>query len=96
MRAYETMYILRPELEEEARKALVERFNKIITDNGGEIVKTTELGNRRLAYEINNFKQGYYVQLNYNAEPAVPQELERILRISDDVIRILTTVSAAK
>lgn len=94
MRAYETMYILRPELEEEARKALVERFNKIITDNGGEIVKAAELGTRRLAYEINKFKQGFYVQLNYKAEPAVPQELERILRISDDVIRILTTVSA--
>jgi small subunit ribosomal protein S6 len=94
MRAYETMYILRPDLEEEARKALVEKFNKVITDNGGEIEKVTELGMRRLAYEIKNFKQGYYVLLNYKSEPAVPQELERVLRISDEVIRILTTVSA--
>ncbi|MFC4769581.1 30S ribosomal protein S6 [Effusibacillus consociatus] len=94
MRAYETMYILQPDLDEETRKSLVEKFNKIITDNGGEIEKVTELGQRRLAYEIEGFKQGYYVQLNYKAEATVPQELERVLRISDEVIRILTTVSA--
>ncbi|WP_018133167.1 30S ribosomal protein S6 [Effusibacillus pohliae] len=93
MRSYETMYILRPDLDEEARKALVEKFNKVITDNGGEIEKVTELGQRRLAYEIEGFKQGYYVQLNYKADTTVPQELERVLRISDDVIRILTTVT---
>lgn len=93
MRSYETMYILQPELDEETRKSLVEKFNKIITDNGGEIEKVSELGQRRLAYEIENFKQGYYVQLNYKAETAVPQELERVLRISDEVIRILTTVA---
>ncbi|BCJ86782.1 30S ribosomal protein S6 [Effusibacillus dendaii] len=93
MRAYETMYILKPDLEEETRKSLIEKFNNVITENGGQIDKVTELGPRRLAYEIEKFKQGYYVLLNYQAEPAVPQELERILRISDEVIRILTTVA---
>lgn len=94
MRAYETMYILQPDLEEETRKALVEKFNKVVTDNGGEIEKAAELGQRRLAYEIKKFRQGYYVQLNYKAEPAVPQELERVLKITDEVIRVLTTVTA--
>lgn len=94
MRAYETMYILQPDLEEEARKALVEKFNKVVTDNGGEFEKVAELGQRRLAYEIKKFRQGYYVQLNYKAGPAVPQELERVLKITDEVIRVLTTVTA--
>lgn len=94
MRAYETMYILQPDLDEETRKALVEKFNKVVTDNGGEIEKTAELGQRRLAYEIKKFRQGYYVQLNYKAEPSVPQELERVLGITDEVIRVLTTVTA--
>lgn len=94
MRDYETMYILKPDLEEEERTSLVEKFNKVIAESGGELEKVTELGQRRLAYEIQGFRQGYYVQLNYKAEPTVPQELERVLRISDKVIRILTTVTS--
>jgi small subunit ribosomal protein S6 len=89
MRKYEVMYIVRPDLEEEATKAIVERFQKVTTDNGGEIVNLKEMGKRRLAYEINDFREGFYVLMNINAEPAVVSELERLFNISEDVIRHL-------
>ncbi len=60
MREYEIMYIVRPDIEEEAKTALVERFNGILTDNGAEIVKVDEKGKKRLAYEINDYRDGYY------------------------------------
>lgn len=89
MRKYEVMYIVRPDLEEDATKALVERFQNVTTDNGGEIVTLKEMGKRRLAYEINDFREGFYVLMNINAEPAVVSELERLFNISEDVMRHL-------
>lgn len=93
MRSYETMYILQPELEEEDRKALMERFQTVITDQGGTVDKVTEMGKRRLAYEIAGYREGFYVVLNYTAPATVPQELERVLKISDHVIRYLTVLN---
>lgn len=95
MRAYETMYILQPDLDEEARKALVEKFNAVVTGQGATMEKVNEWGNRRLAYAINDFKQGYYVLLHYTGETDVPKELERVLHITDGVLRVLTTVRTA-
>lgn len=89
MRNYELMYIQRPDVEEEKRKANTERFNAIITDRGGEITKVNEMGKRRLAYEINKIRDGYYVLTNFQANPEAVNELERIMKISDDVIRYL-------
>lgn len=89
MRKYEVMYIVRPDLEEDATKALVERFQNVTTDNGGEIVTLKEMGKRRLAYEINDFREGFYVLMNINAEPAVVSELERLFNINEDVMRHL-------
>lgn len=95
MRAYETLYILQPDIEEENRKALVEKFNDVATNQGATLEKVNEWGNRRLAYEINDFKQGYYVLMQYQAETTVPKELERVLHITDGVLRVLTTVRNA-
>ena len=89
MRNYEIMYIQRPDVEEEKRKANVERFHGIITDRNGELTKVNEMGKRRLAYEINNLRDGYYVLTNFKADPDAVNELERIMKISDDVIRYL-------
>ncbi|HLS08910.1 30S ribosomal protein S6, partial [Lentibacillus sp.] len=61
MRKYEIMYIIRPDMEEEAQNSLIERFSKVLTDNGAEIEKVDEMGKRRLAYEINDYRDGYYV-----------------------------------
>lgn len=93
MRQYETMYILQPELDEEERKALMERFQSVITEQGGTVDKQSEMGKKRLAYEIDGNREGFYVLLNYSAAPGVPQELERILKISDNVLRYLTVLN---
>lgn len=89
MRAYELMAILRPNLEEEKRNATVDRLKGIITDNKGEITNFQEMGKRRLAYEIEKNREGYYILFNFQAKPEVVSELERVMRISDDVIRFL-------
>lgn len=94
MRKYEVMYIIRPDLEQEAVQAVVEKFQGII-QNGGEITKHDVLGKRRLAYEINKIRDGVYVLVNFTATPDVLNELERILKISDEVIRYLITKDVA-
>ncbi|MBW4084826.1 30S ribosomal protein S6 [Paenibacillus sp. S150] len=94
MRKYEVMYIIRPDIEQEAVQAAVEKFQGIIS-NGGEITKHDVQGKRRLAYEIKKFRDGVYILVNFNAEPAVVTELERIMKISDEVIRYLITNDVA-
>jgi ribosomal protein S6 len=88
MRKYEVMYIIRPDVEQENVQALVEKFNGIIS-NGGEVTKTDVIGKRRLAYEINKLRDGYYVLVHFNATTEVVNELDRIMKISDEVIRSL-------
>jgi small subunit ribosomal protein S6 len=87
MRKYEIMYIIRPNIEDEAKKALVERFNGILTDNGAEVTETKDWGKRRLAYEINDFRDGYYQILQVNAGPVAVDEFSRLAKISEDIIR---------
>ena len=94
MRKYEVMYIIRPDIEQEAVQAAVDKFQGIIS-NGGEITKHEVQGKRRLAYEIKKFRDGVYVLVNFNAEPAVVTELERLMKISDEVIRYLITNDGA-
>ena len=87
MNKYEIMYIIRPDLEEEARKEAVEYFSKVLTDNGAEIDKVDEMGMRRLAYEINDYREGYYVLVNFSSEPEAVNEFDRLAKFSDNVIR---------
>lgn len=89
MRQYEVMYVLNPALEEERLKSLVERFQGIVTENGGEVTGLQEMGKRRLAYEIKKFRDGFYVLMNFKSNSEVVSEMERIMRITDDVIRYL-------
>ncbi|MFD2215352.1 30S ribosomal protein S6 [Metabacillus endolithicus] len=87
MRKYEVMYIIRPNIEDEAKKALVERFNNVLSENGAEVAEAKEWGKRRLAYEINDFRDGYYMLLQVSAESAAVQEFDRLAKISEDIIR---------
>lgn len=87
MRAYEIMYIIRPNIEDEARKALIERFDGILTSNGAEVVESKEWGKRRLAYEINDFRDGYYQLVKTNADAAAVEEFSRLAKINEDIIR---------
>jgi small subunit ribosomal protein S6 len=87
MRKYELMYVVRPNIEEDAKKALVERFNEILTSNGAEIIEAKEWGKRRLAYEINDFREGFYQIVKVNAVTEAINEFTRLANISEDIIR---------
>jgi len=87
VRKYEIMYIIRPNMDDEARQAVIERFNNVLKENGAEIVNVTDWGKRRLAYEIEKYRDGYYMILNVMAEPQAVQEFDRLARISEDIIR---------
>ena len=89
MNKYESMYILKPDLEDEARTALVDRFKELVEKNGGKVEKVDEWGARKLAYPIDYITEGYYVLMHFEAEPAFPEELERNYKITDDVLRYL-------
>jgi small subunit ribosomal protein S6 len=87
MRKYEIMYIIRPNIEDEAKKALVERFNNVLSENGAEVTEAKDWGKRRLAYEINDFRDGYYMLIQVNSAPEAVQEFDRLAKISEDIIR---------
>lgn len=89
MRKYESMYILRPDLDEEAVKSTIERFSTLVTEQGGHVAKAEPWGKRRLAYLIDGFKEGYYVLMNFSAQASVPAELERVYKITDTIIRYM-------
>ncbi|XID91701.1 30S ribosomal protein S6 [Paenibacillaceae bacterium WGS1546] len=86
MRNYELMYIIRPDVEQETVQAVTEKFQGII-GNGGEIVKHDIMGKRRLAYEIDKHRDGTYVLVHFTGPSAVVAELERVLKITDEVMR---------
>lgn len=91
MNKYELMYIIDTELDESARKELIEKVNAIIAENEGVVEKVDETwGKRRLAYTINYKTEGWYVLVNFQGPAALPQELERRLSILEEVIRYLT------
>lgn len=94
MRKYEVMYIIRPDVEQEAVQALVEKFNGVIA-NGGEVTKTDIIGKRRLAYEINKLREGHFVLVQFTATAEVVNELDRVMKIADEVIRVLITRDVA-
>jgi small subunit ribosomal protein S6 len=87
MNKYESLFVLAPTLNEEELKASVDKFKGVIENGGGVVDNVDEWGKRRLAYEINKINEGYYVLFNFTANPELPKELDRILRISDNVIR---------
>ncbi|WP_240376305.1 30S ribosomal protein S6 [Bacillus piscicola] len=89
MRNYEIIYIIAPSVDENGVKEKIERYNNVLTTNGAEIEKVEEMGKRRLAYEINDLNDGYYVLVHTKAEPAATQEFDRLIKIDDNVIRHL-------
>ncbi len=85
MNKYEVLYIIKPVLEDEQYKTVVEKFSGIITANGGTIENVDVWGKRRLAYPIEYKTEGYYVLVNFEAAPELPRELERNLRNDENV-----------
>ena len=89
MNKYEAMYIVTPEMEDEAIKGVIEKFSGIITANGGEIEKTDEWGRKKLAYPIDYKTEGSYVLVNFAAAPELPRELERNFRNDESILRYM-------
>lgn len=95
MRKYELMYIIRPDLEQEAVDAVVERIKEVIASQGGELLEHEVLGKRRLAYEIQKLNDGIYVLAKFQASPSAVNEIERVIRITDSIIRHLVVKDVA-
>ena len=83
---YEVVYILNPNLGEEATAAMVEKFKTLVEQNG-TLAEVDEWGKRRLAYPIDDLNEGYYVLMTFSSAPAFPAELDRVLKITDNVMR---------
>ena len=101
MAKYEILYIIRPNIDEEAKAALIARFDSILTDNGAEVIESKDWEKRRLAYEIQDFREGIYHVVNVEANDATAlnefdrssttasaiNEFDRLAKINDDIIR---------
>lgn len=90
MNTYETMYILRPDLGEEQTDQIIGKYQSILQEQGAADIHTQHRGKRRLAYEINDYREGVYIQMNYEAPGTAIAIMERDMRLTEDVIRYLT------
>ncbi|HKZ26369.1 MAG TPA: 30S ribosomal protein S6 [Actinomycetota bacterium] len=95
MRQYEVMLILSAEADESVVGGAVDRITKIVSDSGGEVTNVDRWGRKRLAFEISNQSEGYYVVAEVRAEPSAIPELERTLHLADEVLRHKVVVRAA-
>lgn len=86
MRDFEVMFILRPE-EDEVVNPIIEKYKELITKNGGNVQSIDKWGKKRLAYTIDDFDTGYYVLITFSASNPCVREVDRIMKISDDVLR---------
>ena len=89
MNKYESTIIINPKLEEDAVKALTDRFSSLINKDG-KVEKVDMQGKKKLAYEVKKNKEAYYAVIYFEAKPALIAELERNYRITDDVIKFMT------
>lgn len=92
MNKYELALVVDAKIEEDVRVATVEKAKDYVTKFGGNITNVDEWGKKKLAYEIDDQAEGYYVLYTFNAKPEFPAEFERVLKITDGVMRCLVTV----
>ena len=91
MNKYEVLYILDCKVEAAQKDALIEKYSALVKEYGGEVESVDKWGDRKLAYPIDYKSEGYYVLMNMEAKPEFPAELERVMKITDGVLRCLTT-----
>ena len=89
MNRYELLYIIDNELEAEAKDALIAKFSDIVVNDGGSVETIDKWGTKKLAYPINFKNEGYYVLMSFTSDPSFPKELDRVLRITDGIMRSL-------
>ncbi len=88
MNKYESVVIINPGVEENGMKELIQKFSNLINSDG-KVENVNELGKKRLAYEIAKQKEGYYIVIDFEANPSLIAELERIYRITDNVMKFI-------
>ena len=88
MNKYESVVIINPGVEENGMKELIQKFSSLINSDG-KVENVNELGKKRLAYEIAKQKEGYYIVIDFEANPSLIAELERIYRITDNVMKFI-------
>ena len=88
MNKYESVIIINPNLEAEAIKGLIEKISNLINNNG-TVASVEEIGKKKLAYEIKKNKEGYYIIIKFEAKPELITELERVYRITDEIIKFI-------
>mgnify|MGYP003281714891 FL=1 len=89
MNKYELAVVVSAKIEDDVRAAVVEKVKDLITRFGGNVTDVDEWGKKRLAYEIQKMKEGYYYFVHFDAEATVPAEIEQRMRIMDNVLRYL-------
>ena len=90
MRPYELLFVLRPDLDDAHTEGAIDRVRRLVEQQGGTVDQIDRWGRRKLAYEIRHFRDGYYVVFRFKAPPTAIAEIERVLNITDEVIRFLT------
>lgn len=89
MKAYELLLLLSPSLDEETRTAVLDKVQGLITADGGVVDNVDSWGKRKLAFEIEKFTEGDYALVDFHAAPAAIAELDRVLHITDSVVRYM-------
>ncbi len=89
MNLYEVMYIINPDIEGEELEEAIARVSEVMEKEGSEVEQVKKIGKRRLAYEINDIKDGYYVLVNVRAEPKIVPALEHFFRVTDGYLRYM-------
>ena len=89
MRKYELLFITHPDYDDEKIASLIERYRSVITGGKGTVKTAEKWGKRRLAYELNGLREGIYILMTFEAEREVAAELDRVMKIDQDVVRHL-------
>jgi small subunit ribosomal protein S6 len=88
---YEITYIIKPDVDEDSKKALIDKYDKVVTDNGGSMVESKDWGKRRFAYEMDKYREGVYHIMTFTAEDAkAVDEFSRLSKIDSAVLRSMT------
>ena len=89
IRDYEAVYIVDPTLDNEQLQPIIEKYRQVVADNGGEVVSAAVWEKRRLAYEVKGRTEGIYIVMKFKGEPTTASELERLMKLAEDVLRHL-------
>ena len=89
MNNYEVLYIIENGIDEEAKEAVIKKFETVVTANNGTVDQVDKWGTKKYAYPIDYKNEGYYVLMTFAGEPSLPRELERQVGISDEIVRYM-------